>query len=138
MEFHSAIQTAFMNDRFFYHSFPRLRRGETPEQQVEKGLRILALIGKTGLVLAPEIVVWKQPTQDGNVRVLEQLQKRICFTELSEADLPEHGRRFGRFAIEFDLGWERLGEDNMLPAAWGPVAHGLLARRLFGELRVGI
>src|ERR1022692_397234 len=134
MEFHSAIQTAFMNDRFFYHSFPRLRRGETPEQQVEKGLRILALIGKTGLVLAPEIVVWKQPTQDGNVRVLEQLQKRICFTELSEADLPEHGRHFGRFAIEFDLAALRgLGA---VPVSYIPQTIGELGASAVGATLV--
>ena len=92
-----------MNDRFFYHSFPRPRKGETPEEQIAKGLRILTLIAKTGLVLAPEVVAWKQPTRDGRSRELEQLQKRICFTELSEPDLPEHGQRFGPFAIEFDL-----------------------------------
>lgn len=92
-----------MSNRFFYHSFPRRGKLETCEDQIAKGLRILTQISKSGLVLAPEVVQWTQPAQDGSSRKLEQLQKRICFTELLEEELPAHSCLFGPFAIEFDL-----------------------------------
>jgi len=92
-----------MEERFFYHSFPRPRKGETPEHILQKGMSILSLINSYGIVLAPEVVRWKQPLQEGGVRELEQLQKRICFTELSESELPAHAERFGPFALQFDL-----------------------------------
>ncbi len=123
-----------MNDRFFYHSFPRLRKPETPEYQITKGLRILALIAKTGLVLAPEVVAWKQLLQDGVTREFEQLQKRICFTELSEAELPEHGQRFGPFAIEFDLA--TLRHLGAIPVSYVPQSLSALGASAVGATLV--
>lgn len=51
-------------ERFFYHSFPR--RGRSTDSEIEKGCKILSLIGEAGLVLAPEIVKWKYPHADGS------------------------------------------------------------------------
>jgi hypothetical protein len=79
-----------MSDRFFYHSFPRPHRGEVPEQQIEKGLKILALINKAGLILAPEIVAWRQPTEGGNSLVTCSAVERQVKSELSTK--PVQGR----------------------------------------------
>jgi hypothetical protein len=55
-----------------------------------------------GLVLVPEFIEWRQPISGGRLRTFPILQRRVCFTELSPAELPQHGERFGHFAIEFD------------------------------------
>jgi len=45
-------------DRFFYHSFPRRFKGGTNE--VERGLTILSLMKKMGLLLVPEEAPWEE------------------------------------------------------------------------------
>lgn len=82
----------FAPERYFYHSFPR-RKDKTGEE--EKGLKILGLMKKMGLLLTPEIVPWSE----GYFTV----QTRCCFTELAPAELLEHAKVFGHFAIEFDI-----------------------------------
>jgi hypothetical protein len=89
-------------ERFFYHSFPRPKPGESEEDLHRRGLRILSVIAQEGFVLAPEILKWKQPLQDGGVRELELVQKRVCFTELALSELSGHAQQFGPFALEFD------------------------------------
>ncbi len=89
-------------DRFFYHSFPRPRRASTDDQT--KGLKILEAIVDFGLVLAPEATTWESPHADGSPpRKMEFALRRICFTELSPPELPEHAKVFGPFALEFDI-----------------------------------
>lgn len=89
-------------ERFFYHSFPR--RGRGTDSEVEKGCKILSLIGEAGLVLAPEIVKWKYPHADGSPpREQQTIQRRICFTELAPDELSRHSEEFGHFALEFDI-----------------------------------
>jgi hypothetical protein len=88
-----------MSERFFYHSFPR--RSSVADAD-SKGCRILETIRDIGLLLMPEYIEWRQPTS-GEPRILPILQKRICFTELSPAELPEHATKFGQFALEFDI-----------------------------------
>jgi hypothetical protein len=57
-----------------------------------------------GLVLAPEAVKWEYPHADGSPpRKQEVQQKRVCFTELSSAELPRHADEFGHFALEFEI-----------------------------------
>jgi hypothetical protein len=88
-------------ERFFYHSFPR--RGRGTDHEVEIGCKMLALMCN-GLVLTPEIVKWEYPHADGAPpRKMEVQQKRVCFTELSPADLPRHADEFGHFALEFEI-----------------------------------
>ncbi len=87
-------------DRFFYHSFPR--RGANQPDELDKGCSVLEAICDFGLVLVPEYIIWRQPTSAGTERALPVLQKRVCFTELSLAELPQHSQKFGRFSLEFD------------------------------------
>ena len=88
-------------DRYFYHSFPS-RPGDN---EIEKGLRILKSIGKAGLLLNPEKIIWpEQPLSDGKYSGPWQIiQKRACFTELAPSELQHHSTIFGHFALEFDV-----------------------------------
>lgn len=89
-----------IQERFFYHSFPR--RGVFTNVEIEKGNSILAAICDFGLLLTPELIEWRQPTL-GTPRVFQVLQKRVCFTELSPCELRGHAERFGHFALEFEV-----------------------------------
>jgi hypothetical protein len=89
-------------ERYFYHSFPR--RGRSTDAEIEKGCKILSIIRDSGLVMAPEVVKWQYEHEDGSQpRASEVLQRRVCFTELAPHELAEHGKKFGRFALEFDV-----------------------------------
>lgn len=57
-----------------------------------------------GLALTPEVVKWEYPHADGSPpRKQEVQQRRVCFTELSSAELPRHADEFGHFALEFEI-----------------------------------
>lgn len=104
--------------RKYFHSFPRIRASDTQETTAAKGLHILELIKDIGLIAAPEIVEWHAPLQDGSRRTIKYEQVRICFTELDESELPEHARRFGPFALEFET--DRLRQMGALPVIYMP------------------
>ena len=106
--------------RFFYHSFPRPRQGETPGETASRGWAILRLMKKLGLILAPEVVEWHTPVNLGTPLPIQILQRRICFTELSQKELSQHSTRFGPFALEFETAaLRRLGA---LPVIYMPQA----------------
>lgn len=63
---------------------------------MERGLAILRYMLDVGLVLAPEVVTWHHHDSEPTV----VLQRRICFTELSVSELPEHAKTFGPFALQ--------------------------------------
>jgi hypothetical protein len=110
--------SALTAERFFYHSFPRLRPDDQMDKIVSKGLSILENIKTIGLIIAPEIVEWKQPLVDGGTRVTRLRQKRISFTELSRSEVAEHGKKFGPFSLEFKIDvLRRLGA---LPVIYMP------------------
>ncbi|MFM0752613.1 hypothetical protein [Paraburkholderia strydomiana] len=90
-----------MDQRFFYHSFPR-RHGDHSDAAIEKGLKILAAIRDFGLFLTPEPIEWSQPLGDNPPRLQPRLQRRVCFTELAPNELQRHAKTFGDFALEFD------------------------------------
>lgn len=93
-------------ERFFYHSFPRPRNGI---DSLEQGKRILELIADHGLVLAPEMLEFSESLQDGSKSApIKIFQKRICFTELSPKELPEHAEAFGPISLEWDLAKLRI------------------------------
>jgi hypothetical protein len=92
-----------VQERKFFHSFPRPKQGESPNDTLDRGLRILALMKKIGLLLAPELVPWDVSIISNGAEQLSTLQRRACFTELSEAELPAHGAIFGPIALSFDL-----------------------------------
>jgi hypothetical protein len=104
--------------RKFFHSFPRPRPSDTPETLTARGLAILRLIKDIGLIVAPEIVEWHVPLQDGTQRSIKYDQIRICFTELHESGLRQHAQRFGPFALEFEIG--RLRQMGALPVIYMP------------------
>ncbi len=108
-------------ERYFYHSFPR--RGRATEGEVAKGCEILTLIADAGLLLAPEVVVWQYPHANGTPpREQSYIQRRVCFTELTPAELPEHAREFGSFALEFET--ETLKRMGAMPVFYVPQAVG--------------
>jgi hypothetical protein len=89
-------------ERYFYHSFPRKWR-ET-DAEIEKGCTILSIIRDSGLIMAPEIVEWRYEYLDGSpARTAEVLQRRISFTELPPEEVAGHAKKFGRFALEFEV-----------------------------------
>ena len=90
-----------MQERFFYHSFPR--RGSSTAAENVKGCSILATIRDFGLLLTPQFIEWKQPVLGGGTRTFPVLQKRVCFTELSPSELKGHAEKFGHFALEFEI-----------------------------------
>ena len=105
---------------FFYHSFPRPRKGEPREELVARGLAILRSIQRNGLILAPEVVEWTTPVSLGSPSPYRVLQERMCFTELRPDQLSAHSQHFGPYAIEFDIaGLRRAGA---LPVIYMPQA----------------
>ena len=115
------VTTIVKNEtRFFYHSFPRPRRGETYSQSSNRGWAIFQSMEKLGLVLAPEVVEWDDAVGLGTPSPIRVLQRRICFTELSPRELGGHSTRFGPFVLEFDtIALRRIGA---LPVIYMPQA----------------
>jgi hypothetical protein len=109
-------------ERFFYHSFPR-RGAHTEAETVEKGCQILAAIRDSGLLLMPEYIEFRQPSADGSsARVFPVLQQRVCFTELSPAELPQHAQAFGEFGLEFEI--DTLRRLGAVPVSYIPQPTG--------------
>src|SRR5437879_260717 len=91
-------------ERFFFHSFPRPRTGETRERQVQKGQLIAQSLLDNGIVLSPEN--YQIPLFDANGLVVDHVratQRRACFTELELELLPEHSKTFGPFALVYRI-----------------------------------
>lgn len=102
-----------MTTRSLFHSFPR-PKGRSADEVTRLGLAILRNTFDIGLVLAPEVVTWKH--QHGDPTVI--LQRRMCFTELAVAELPEHSRTFGPFALRFSP--EKLRAAGAMPVIYAP------------------
>ena len=91
-----------MNERYFYHCFPRRFRGDH-ELHLSKGLEILRSIHDIGFILTPEITEWREPQMNGTLSKLwTNIQKRCCFTELQRDEVKRHSDDFGSFSLEFD------------------------------------
>ena len=106
--------------KYFYHSFPRPRDGESRGEVADRGWTILTSIRRAGLILAPEIVEWRTPVSIGSPSPIRLLQRRICFTELSRDEVGRHAERFGPFALEFDIA--TLRRAGALPVIYMPQA----------------
>jgi hypothetical protein len=103
-----------MNPRYFYHSFPR-RKGAS----LQHGLSVLDSILRSGLLLTPEVVRWRRPGAPiTEAPVVDALQIRICFTELSPDELSDHSKTFGPFALEFTI--QDLRELGGIPVFYVP------------------
>jgi hypothetical protein len=93
--------------RRFFHSFPRAKAGETADDTLQRGVRILQSMKEVGLVLAPEIVEWGLGALTSGREQLSMLQRRASFTELSPSELVEHSKTFGPLSLSFDIGMLR-------------------------------
>ena len=109
-----------VDPRFFYHSFPRPRQGETHNETASRGWAILRSMKRLGLILAPEVVEWRTPVSLGTSSPIQVVQRRICFTELSQQELSQHSTRFGPFALEFEI--TALRRIGALPVIYMPQA----------------
>lgn len=108
-----------MRSRYFFHSFPRGKSGDAESDILERGLKILAFMKEVGIVLAPELVKWDITGLVGQAdEKLEILQRRICFTELSAEELPQHARSFGPIALAFKI--ESLRNAGATPVVYVP------------------
>jgi hypothetical protein len=119
---------AMAQERYLYHCFPR--RGANTAAEITKGLEILKCIRDFGLLLLPESIEWSQPVTGQAPRTFPVIQPRVCFTDLSPAELPEHATRFGHFALEFEMESARqLGAIPVfyVPQRGGGVGTSLLA-----------
>ena len=91
-----------MDERFFYHSFPR--RGASTAEEIDKGCKILNGDPRFRSVVNATLIEWNQPSLGGTPpRVFPVIQKRVCFTELGPLELPQHAEKFGHFALEFEI-----------------------------------
>jgi hypothetical protein len=107
-------------ERFFFHSFPRLRYGETRDAQIAKGLLIADSLLQNGLLLSPEN--YEIPIVAPNGAVVDRLkatQRRACFTELESQGLPSHAALFGPFALVYRI--EDLRRLGALPVFYIPL-----------------
>ena len=92
--------------RYFYHCFPQWMGASdnTASPDYDKGIQILSQMFKWGLLLTPEEIIFHgEPYKDE--KAAEPIiisQKRLCFTELGEAELPFHAQVFGPIALEFN------------------------------------
>jgi hypothetical protein len=103
-----------MEASFFYHSFPRKHQSD-----IRQGLVVLQSILKSGLLLTPEVILWREPGRPKNqAPTFSVLQIRICFTELLPEQLPEHSKMFGCFALEFSI--ENLRQLGAIPVFYVP------------------
>lgn len=108
--------------RYLFHSFARPKHTETPEQTFARSLQILEYVKEIGLVLAPETLSWNVDVLSGGQETLSLSQTRICFTELSELELPGHCRQFGPLALAFDIGG--LRKVGAMPVSYAPQGQG--------------
>jgi len=84
----------------------------------DRGCSLLDSMCRNGLLLVPELVSWSDPTQSDSSNRINAVQRRICFTELSTEELPEHIEAFGGFCLEFTI--ESLRALGALPVIYVP------------------
>ena len=94
-------------ERYFYHSFPQFGVDD-PDLERKNGLVILESIVRNGLLLTPETIEWSESLtlKSGGTSRSDPWcvsQKRCCFTELFPHELSDHSRRYGHFALEFEI-----------------------------------
>jgi hypothetical protein len=108
------------NQRNLIHSFSRPKPNEAKDALAERLFEILGLIREIGLILAPELIEWDLSKIGLGNGVLAILQQRICFTDLTPADLPRHAETFGPLAIAYEI--EGLRNAGAMPVMYVPQA----------------
>jgi Putative abortive phage resistance protein AbiGi, antitoxin len=100
------VSNKSQNPRYFYHCFPQWigSSEQIIQPSYDTGLQILSGMFKWGLLLTPEEIVFSGESfqDEENGEPIKIFQKRLCFTELSEEELPYHAQVFGPIALEFD------------------------------------
>jgi Putative abortive phage resistance protein AbiGi, antitoxin len=110
-----------MEQRRFFHSFPRPKKGETEDATLARSIRILEFMMRVGLVLAPEVVNWDMRlVTQGAKQQLSILQRRVSFTELDMSELTQHSAAFGLFSLSFDIA--KLRAAGATPVIYVPQA----------------
>jgi hypothetical protein len=120
-----------------YHTFPR-RQGNDVKK---KGLVVLESILQNGLLLTPELFQFAEAKLNGAIDPILVSQKRVCFTELSETELSDHGKVFGPISMEWDLNQLKLAHvcpvfyvpHDANSAVWDSAIGTMLAR--FAEIQ---
>lgn len=108
------------NQRNLIHSFSRPKPNEAKDALAGRVLEILGLICEIGLILAPELIEWDLSEIGLGKGVLPILQQRICFTDLTPAELPRHAETFGPLAIAYEI--EELRNAGSMPVMYVPQA----------------
>lgn len=105
-----------MYNEFFYHSFSRLLKNESIQDNNKRAFQTLESILKNGLLFVPEEI--KLPFKiESPLKPI--VQHRVCFTLISREKLLEHTKIFGNFSIEFNT--NILREIGITPAMYLPI-----------------
>lgn len=105
-----------MSNEFFYHSFSRLLKNESTQDNNKRAFQTLESILKNGLLFVPEEI--KLPFKiESPLKPI--VQHRVCFTLISREKLLEHTKIFGNFSIEFNT--NILREIGITPAMYLPI-----------------
>ena len=105
-----------MYNEFFYHSFSRLLKNESTQDNNKRAFQTLESILKNGLLFVPEEI--KLPFKiESPLKPIGQ--HRVCFTLISREKLLEHTKIFGNFSIEFNT--NILREIGITPAMYLPI-----------------
>lgn len=102
-----------MQQEYFYHSFPCSKRGETVEDNLERGFLTLKSIIKNGLLITPEVM---ELPFDLTMNQKPLVQSRLCFTLIPNNKLLEHTNKFGKFSIEWNT--KVLKEMGVIPTMY--------------------
>ena len=105
-----------MYNEFFYHSYYRLLKNESTQDNNKRAFQTLESILKNGLLFVPEEI--KLPFKiESPLKPI--VQHRVCFTLISREKLLEHTKIFGNFSIEFNT--NILREIGITPAMYLPI-----------------
>jgi hypothetical protein len=91
-----------MKEPHLYHSFPRVRDNETPDDKV--GMAILTSILKHGFLLTPEVIEYPGKINDKGEEEnrIKLLQCKFSLTAIDDTEnLKEHAITYGGFHLEF-------------------------------------
>lgn len=94
----------FRYESYFFHSFPRVKPGQTSSAVAQKGCLILKSLLDNGLLLVPE--TYELPSfgrAEPEPEKLRITQRRICFTELAPNELQSHSSVFGPFSLVYSV-----------------------------------
>lgn len=105
-----------MSNQYFYHSFSRLLKEESEEDNNKRAFQTLESILKNGILFVPEEITLPFEIQSPLKPII---QHRVCFTLIERAELCGHTEIFGKFSIEFNT--NILRKIGITPAMYLPI-----------------